>query len=190
MGSDEILSGNVLAAAESRITPEQAAAAARYVRRHARGEDTARLLDMLGLGGVAASLDSPATPSPEQPPGRPDPHRAPLVEPRASGGRGHRALPGPTRPATEYEKHWRDRALCRDEDPELFFPVGNSGPALLQIAEAKTVCRRCPVADLCRADALENGLDHGVFGNLSEDERRKLKRRNARTTARTTEVAS
>jgi len=38
---------------------------------------------------------------------------------------------------------WRHRAACRDEDPELFFPVGNSGPALLQISEAKAVCRRC-----------------------------------------------
>ena len=44
---------------------------------------------------------------------------------------------------------WRHRAACRDEDPELFFPVGNSGPALLQISEAKAVCRRCPVASSC-----------------------------------------
>ena len=44
---------------------------------------------------------------------------------------------------------WRHRAACRDEDPELFFPVGTSGPALLQIAEAKAVCHRCTVASQC-----------------------------------------
>ena len=42
---------------------------------------------------------------------------------------------------------WRHRAACRDEDPELFFPIGNTGPALLQIEEAKEVCRRCPVIE-------------------------------------------
>jgi WhiB family redox-sensing transcriptional regulator len=78
---------------------------------------------------------------------------------------------------------WRHRAGCRDEDPELFFPVGNSGPALLQVAEAKTVCRRCPVATSCLHEALERGEDAGVWGGLSEDERRALKRRNARTRA-------
>jgi len=80
---------------------------------------------------------------------------------------------------------WRHRALCRDEDPELFFPVGTSGPALAQIAEAKTVCRRCPVMSECLTWALESGQDAGVWGGMSEDERRALKRRNARTRART-----
>ncbi|HEY3483393.1 MAG TPA: WhiB family transcriptional regulator [Streptomyces sp.] len=79
---------------------------------------------------------------------------------------------------------WRHRAICRDEDPELFHPVGNSGPALLQLAEAKSVCRRCPVTEECRDFALDNGIDSGVYGGLSEDERRSLKRRNARTRAR------
>ena len=56
-------------------------------------------------------------------------------------------------PIATYEEQsnmdWRHRAICRDEDPELFFPVGTSGPALLQIAEAKSVCRRCPVVSEC-----------------------------------------
>ena len=78
---------------------------------------------------------------------------------------------------------WRHRAACRDVDPELFFPIGNTGPALMQIEEAKQVCRSCPVVDSCLKWALESGQDAGVWGGLSEDERRALKRRNARTRA-------
>jgi WhiB family redox-sensing transcriptional regulator len=78
---------------------------------------------------------------------------------------------------------WRHRAICRDEDPELFFPVGTGGPALRQIAEAKSVCRRCPVMGECLAWALNSGQDHGVWGGMSEDERRALKRRHARSRA-------
>ena len=80
--------------------------------------------------------------------------------------------------------YWRHRAACREEDPELFFPIGNTGPALLQIEEAKAVCRRCPVREECLQWALETGQDAGVWGGLSEDERRALKRRNARARAR------
>ncbi len=75
---------------------------------------------------------------------------------------------------------WRSRAACLDKDPELFFPVGNTGPALLQIEEAKSVCRRCPVMDTCLQWAIETGQDAGVWGGMSEDERRALKRRAAR----------
>jgi WhiB family redox-sensing transcriptional regulator len=79
---------------------------------------------------------------------------------------------------------WRDRSACLDEDPELFFPIGNTGPAILQIEEAKQVCRRCDVREQCLAWALEAGQDHGVWGGLSEDERRALKRRNSRARVR------
>ena len=75
---------------------------------------------------------------------------------------------------------WRNRAACLDEEPELFFPIGNTGPALLQIEEAKAVCRRCEVVVTCLEWAMESGQDAGVWGGLSEDERRALKRRNAR----------
>lgn len=57
---------------------------------------------------------------------------------------------------------WRHKAVCRDEDPELFFPVGNSGPALAQIADAKLVCNRCPVTTECLSWALNTGQDTGV----------------------------
>lgn len=79
----------------------------------------------------------------------------------------------------EYE-NWRQAAACLDEDPDLFFPVGNTGPALLQVAEAKAVCNRCPVQQQCLEWAMEQGQDSGVWGGLGEDERRALKRRNAR----------
>ena len=80
---------------------------------------------------------------------------------------------------------WRHAARCRDEDPELFFPIGNTGPALLQIEDAKAVCRTCSVTEDCLTWALESGQDAGVWGGLSEDERRALKRRGARARART-----
>jgi WhiB family redox-sensing transcriptional regulator len=80
---------------------------------------------------------------------------------------------------------WRHRSACLDEDPELFFPIGNTGPAILQIEEAKVVCRRCDVREQCLQWALESGQDHGVWGGMSEDERRALKRRNARARIRT-----
>jgi WhiB family transcriptional regulator, redox-sensing transcriptional regulator len=75
---------------------------------------------------------------------------------------------------------WRNQAACLDEDPELFFPIGNTGPALLQMDEAKAVCHRCEVVETCLKLAIESYKDAGVFGGLSEDERRALKRRNAR----------
>lgn len=72
---------------------------------------------------------------------------------------------------------WRAEAACRDKDPELFFPVGNTGTSLQQIEEAKAVCRNCKVIDACLKWALDTNQDSGVWGGLSEDERRALKRR-------------
>lgn len=75
---------------------------------------------------------------------------------------------------------WRDKAACLTADPELFFPVGNTGPAVDQIEKAKAVCARCTVSEMCLQYALETNQDSGVWGGLSEDERRALKRRAAR----------
>jgi len=54
---------------------------------------------------------------------------------------------------------WRHRSACLEEDPELFFPIGNTGPALEQIEAAKSVCRRCQVREQCLSWALEAGQD-------------------------------
>ena len=78
------------------------------------------------------------------------------------------------------EAGWRDDAACIEEDPELFFPIGSTGPAVLQIEEAKAVCRRCDVVETCLRWALDTGQKDGVWGALSEDERQALKRRTAR----------
>jgi WhiB family transcriptional regulator, redox-sensing transcriptional regulator len=75
---------------------------------------------------------------------------------------------------------WRDHAACLDEDPELFFSIGNTSPAALQIHKAKAVCGRCQVSATCLQWAIETRQDCGVWGGMSEDERRALKRRNAR----------
>jgi WhiB family transcriptional regulator, redox-sensing transcriptional regulator len=80
---------------------------------------------------------------------------------------------------------WRHRAACRDEDPELFFPIGTTGPAMHQVDEAKAVCQRCEAVDECLSWALDSEQDAGVWGGLDEDERRTLKRRRLRTALRT-----
>jgi hypothetical protein len=69
---------------------------------------------------------------------------------------------------------WRDRAVCVDEDPDLFFPVVERGMlAVAEIAAAKAICARCPVLDECRAWA-RRSLAYGIAGGLTADERRKL----------------
>jgi len=75
---------------------------------------------------------------------------------------------------------WRDRAACLEEDPELFFPVGNTDRAFLQFERARVVCLRCEVVRTCLDWAIESDQDAGVWGGLSEEQRRNLKRRIAR----------
>ncbi|MGW3646841.1 WhiB family transcriptional regulator [Streptomyces sp. NPDC000878] len=71
---------------------------------------------------------------------------------------------------------WLRQAACAGEDPELFFPVGTAGPALRDIATAKRVCARCPVAAQCLEWALRSGQTSGIWGGTCEDERAALLR--------------
>ncbi len=71
---------------------------------------------------------------------------------------------------------WRATALCRDTDPELFFPVGTTGQALVQIEAAKAVCNQCHARVECLEFALATNQDSGIWGGTSEEERRKIRR--------------
>jgi WhiB family redox-sensing transcriptional regulator len=66
---------------------------------------------------------------------------------------------------------WQDRALCAQTDPEAFFPEKGGSTR-----EAKRVCRGCEVRAECLEYALENDERFGIWGGLSERERRRLKR--------------
>ena len=59
---------------------------------------------------------------------------------------------------------WRDHALCRDTDPELFFPVGTTGTALVQIERAKQVCGECTARVECLDFALTHEPGLGCLG--------------------------
>jgi WhiB family redox-sensing transcriptional regulator len=87
----------------------------------------------------------------------------------------------------DWDTHdWRRSAACRDTEPDLFFPVGTTGPAVEQIETAKRVCRACEAQEHCLDFALTTNQESGVWGGTSEEERRKLRkawlaaRRNAR----------
>lgn len=98
----------------------------------------------------------------------------------AAQPRQHRAEPHNSGSRRSGSVAWRDDAACLDVGPELFFPIGTAYPAVQQIAEAKVVCGRCPVAETCLEWATDSHQDNGVWGGMSSDERRTLKRRKAR----------
>ena len=72
---------------------------------------------------------------------------------------------------------WRHEAACLGHDPELFFPSGVTAPAWQELERAKAICRDCPVRAHCLQWALDTGQDAGVWGGLSENERRRCSRR-------------
>lgn len=69
---------------------------------------------------------------------------------------------------------WLAKAPCK-ADADAMFPGNND----YDIEYAKSICRRCTVAERCLQWALETGEEHGVWGGLSEKERRRIRRRTA-----------
>ncbi len=71
---------------------------------------------------------------------------------------------------------WRKVAACKHTEPDLFFPVGTTGPAIEQIEAAKRVCRSCEAIEPCLEFALATNQESGIWGGTSEEERRKLRK--------------
>jgi len=67
---------------------------------------------------------------------------------------------------------WQERALCAETDPEAFFPEKGGSTR-----EAKKICTGCEVRAECLEYALANDERFGIWGGLSERERRRLRRR-------------
>ena len=67
------------------------------------------------------------------------------------------------------------RPVC-DSDPDVFFPIGSSGPALEQIETARRICTACTVNEECLEFALATNQEAGIWGGTTEEERRKLRK--------------
>ncbi len=81
-------------------------------------------------------------------------------------------VPDTADPAPESaEGQWQDHALCAQTDPEAFFPEKGGSTR-----EAKRICLGCEVRDACLEYALANDERFGIWGGLSERERRRLKK--------------
>src|SRR6266508_4284903 len=108
------------------------------------------------------------------------------IAPSPSGHRSWPQGPGPSaggpndmhdlfESAGDPEDHgWQDHANCLGVDPDLFFPERGASTR-----EAKEVCRGCVVRDSCLEYALVNGEKFGIWGGMSERERRRIRRQRA-----------
>lgn len=84
-------------------------------------------------------------------------------------------VPGVRKPTVTEEEDllaWQTDALCAQTDPEAFFPEKGGSTR-----DAKKICTSCDVRSQCLDYALQNDERFGIWGGLSERERRKLKRR-------------
>ncbi|HEX2296062.1 MAG TPA: WhiB family transcriptional regulator [Actinomycetota bacterium] len=69
------------------------------------------------------------------------------------------------------EQDWRALGACAKTDPDLWFAVG-----AMEHKQAKRICRECPVQGRCLAYAMDAPVDHGIWGGLTERERRRFRR--------------
>ena len=80
--------------------------------------------------------------------------------------------------------NWDEEAACRSTDPDVFFPRDDAPGRSFDVRSAKRICRGCPVRTQCLEFALAARLEHGVWGGLTETERRSLRRSRQRKARR------
>jgi WhiB family redox-sensing transcriptional regulator len=117
-----------------------------------------------------------------RPEGRGPDHREERAPSEREGAQRERALGEPAAPGggevllglfgPAEEQTWQERALCAQTDPEAFFPEKGGSTR-----EAKRICSTCEVRSECLDYALEHDERFGIWGGLSERERRRVKRR-------------
>ena len=70
-----------------------------------------------------------------------------------------------------FDNTWMAIAVCRDHRPEVFFPSDGAG-----VERAQRICATCPVGEQCLEYAIDNHIEHGVWGGASERARRRIAR--------------
>ncbi len=75
----------------------------------------------------------------------------------------------------EGEKHWQESALCAQTDPDIFFPEkgGSTAPAT-------SICQQCEVRSECLEYAISHDIRHGIWGGMSDNDRRRISRERRR----------
>lgn len=142
------------------LDPATAEAARRYILRRATGWDDAQhIAEILGL------------------------RNRPTPEPAATPNPASRSTAMLNTELDHHTTRWQRRARCRNVDPELFFsPDGEQGRRRdAREAAAVGVCTGCPVRAACLQWALDNRQEHGVWGGLTEAQRKAERRRRGRT---------
>ncbi len=97
-----------------------------------------------------------------------------MSEPTSTSSSGLTALMGAPSFSGGEHRRWQEQANCLGVDPDLFFPERGASTR-----EAKSVCRGCEVRADCLEYALAHGEKFGIWGGLSERERRRVRRQRA-----------
>lgn len=75
----------------------------------------------------------------------------------------------------DHDHDWRRRAACIGADGSLFFPEPHEPGYRERLADARSICAGCPVAKPCRRWAIDHPFERGVWGGLTEKQRRSIR---------------